>query len=112
MRFTKIEGEGPAKGWVPYYVKGQRVAKRTTKYPWFVAKLQKGAIVLPYIVNSLEFHKLHTSKPDQIEAYSTARTEGEKEKEEFDEDSMWQKILELDQGNFPLSTSVVLEMLG
>lgn len=40
LRFTKIEGEGPAEGWLRYYVKGQRVATRTTKYPWSVAKLQ------------------------------------------------------------------------
>ena len=39
LRFTKIEGEGPAEGWLRYYVKGQRVATRTTKYPWSVAQL-------------------------------------------------------------------------
>ena len=39
LRFTKIEGEGPAEGWLRYYVKGQRVATRTTKYPWSVTKL-------------------------------------------------------------------------
>ena len=40
MRFTKTNGEGPAEGWVPYYVKGQRVAKRITEILWHVAKLK------------------------------------------------------------------------
>ena len=34
VKFTKIEGEGPEEGWVPYYVAGRRVAARRSKYPW------------------------------------------------------------------------------
>ena len=70
VKFQKLEGEGPAEGWVPYYVKGHRVATRTTKYPWCV--------------------------------YSIARDD--KKIEESDDEKMWQRILQLDLGNYPLST--------
>eukprot|EP00913_Durusdinium_trenchii_P003530 g3266.t1 len=62
--FTKTNGEGPAEGWVPYYVKGQRVAKRITEILWHVNPWGR---------------------------------EEEKESNVTD-DTMWQKILQLDSG--------------
>jgi len=72
VKFTKIEGEGPAEGWLRYYVKGQRVATRTTKYPWSVKSL--------------------------------ARDSGDRVEKSNDE--VWEEILKLDVGNYPLYTCI------
>lgn len=34
VRFTKVSGDGPEEGWMPYYVSGKRVAKRSSVFPW------------------------------------------------------------------------------
>eukprot|EP00435_Cladocopium_sp_Y103_P043076 s1208_g12.t1 len=72
VKFSKISGEGPDEGWLPYYVKGQRVATRITTFPWHV--------------------------------YSMSRESDDKE--QSDDDKIWEKLLQMDLENFPLSTSV------
>lgn len=73
VKFTKISGEGPDEGWLPYYVKGQRVAARITTFPWHV--------------------------------YPTSK-KSDDEKEQSDDEKIWQKLLQMDLENFPLSTTV------
>lgn len=63
VKFQKLEGEGPAEGWFPYYVSGKRTATRTTKRNW------------NYYVSGTP-----------------------------EEPNMFEKLVEFDQANYPMSS--------